>query len=370
MCKVSRLTHVNEHMWQLEYVVQCTQVDREYVPWLERFVTLNRSRFKLSRSSLPRRIGEKIVTLAGPSDLPVLVRSREPARKSGLLTEQVLEIHHFTDKLFSFKTARSPSFRFASGQFAMMGLMVDGKPLLRAYSITSGYYDDHLEFFSIKVPYGPLTSRLQHIALGDEVLVNPKATGTLLLGNLNPGRRLVLMATGTGFAPFASILRDPETFECFETVVIAYGCRQVAELEFATQTVVALHDHELLGPMTGDRLHYYAAVTREPYYRQGRITELITSGKLFASLKQAALDVATDRVMICGNPGMTKDLRQMLIQKGFSEGSSNHPAEFVIEKRLSAARLLRFLIESRMSTSSLFWRLLSEIPLTLFPEAL
>lgn len=282
--------------------------------------------------ALERHIREHTVTIAGPADQPVLDRPREPARKNGMLTERVLEIRHYTDKLFSFKTTRSPSFRFASGQFAMMGLMVDGKPLLRAYSITSGYYDEHLEFFSIKVPDGPLTSRLQHIKPGDEVLVNPKVTGTLLLGNLNPGKRLILMATGTGFAPFASILRDPETFERFEAVVIAYGCREVAELEYATQTVVALHDHELLGPMIGDKLHYYASVTREAFHRQGRITDLLASGKLFTDIHQVPLDVATDRVMICGNPGMTKDLRKLLIDRGFAEGNSNKPAEFVIEK--------------------------------------
>ena len=277
------------------------------------------------------------MTLAGPSDQPVLERPREPARKSGLLTERVLEIDHYTDKLFSFKTTRSSSFRFASGQFAMMGLMVDGKPLLRAYSITSGYYDDHLEFFSIKVPDGPLTSRLQHIKPGDEILVNPKATGTLLLGNLKPGKRLILMATGTGFAPFASILRDPETYELFDTVVVAYGCREVAELEYATQTVVALHDHELLGPMIGGKLHYCASVTREAFHRQGRITGLIASGKLFADLNQLPLDGASDRVMICGNPGMTKDLRKMLMDRGFAEGNSNNPAEFVIEKAFAGS---------------------------------
>lgn len=272
------------------------------------------------------------MTLAGPFDQAVLARSRAPARKTGLLIERVLGIRHYTDKLFSFTTTRSPSFRFVSGQFAMIGLMVEGKPLLRAYSIASGYYDDHLEFFSIKVPGGPLTSRLEHISVGDEILVNPKATGTLLLGNLKPGRRLVLMATGTGFAPFASILRDPETFERFEAVVLVYACRQVAELEFATQTVVALREHELLGPMIGERLFFYASVTREPFHRQGRITDLIASGKLFDDLKQPSLDATKDRVMICGNPDMTKDLRQMLFNTGFVEGNSNHPAEFVVEK--------------------------------------
>jgi ferredoxin/flavodoxin---NADP+ reductase len=213
-----------------------------------------------------------------------------------------------------------------------MGLMIDGKPLLRAYSIASAYYDDHLEFFSIKVPDGPLTSRLQHIKSGDEIILSTKPTGTLLLGNLKPGRRLILLATGTGFAPFAGILRDPETFERFDDVLVIYGVRQVAELEFATQTVVALHDHELLGPLIGSKLRYYASVTREPYHRQGRVTGLLTSGKVFDDLKQTGLDPVHDRVMICGNPDMTRDCRDLLMERGFVEGSSNTPADFVIEK--------------------------------------
>lgn len=273
------------------------------------------------------------MTLAGPSDQPVLARPRADAKRSpSLLTGQVLEISHYTEKLFSFKTTRQPSFRFQSGQFAMMGLMVEGKPLLRAYSITSGYYDDHLEFFSIKVPDGPLTSRLQHIQPGDEIVVNAKVTGTLLPGNLKPGKRLLLLATGTGFAPFASILRDPETYERFENIVLLYGCREVAELEYATQTIVALRDHELLADVIGDKLHYYATVTREAYHHQGRVTDLILSGKVFADLKQGPLDPSGDRVMICGNPGMTRDCRQLLIDRGFKESNSNSPEEFVIEK--------------------------------------
>lgn len=273
------------------------------------------------------------MTTAGPSEQSVLDRPRpEPKRPSNLLAERVLEIRHYTDKLFSFKTTRHASFRFTSGQFAMMGLMVDGKPLLRAYSITSGYYDDHLEFFSIKVPNGPLTSRLQHIQPGDEIVLAAKPTGTLLLGNLKPGKRLILLATGTGFAPFASILRDPETFERFDTIVMAYGCREVAELEYATQTIVALRDHELLADLIGTKLHYYATVTREAYYRQGRVTGLLTSGKMFSDLKQSGLDAECDRVMICGNPEMTRNCRQLLIDRGFHEGNSNNPEDFVIEK--------------------------------------
>lgn len=273
------------------------------------------------------------MTIAVPPNQPVRDNSRAgPKRASALLTERVTEIRHYTDKLFSFKTTRAPSFRFTSGQFAMIGLMVDGKPLLRAYSITSGYYDDHLEFFSIKVPDGPLTARLQHIQPGDEIVLSPKPTGTLLLGNLRPGQRLILLATGTGFAPFASILRDPETYERFDDVVLIYGCRQAAELEFATQTVISLRDHELLSPLIGPKLHYYASITREPFHHQGRVTSLLSTGKVFRDLKQSGLDAASDRVMICGNPEMTRDCRQLLIDCGFNEGNSNHPEDFVIEK--------------------------------------
>lgn len=261
-----------------------------------------------------------------------LVKETAPKKVGNLLTERVLEIRHYTDKLFSFKTTRSPSFRFLSGQFAMIGLMVEGKPLLRAYSIASAYYDEHLEFFSIKVPDGPLTSRLQHIRPGDEILVNPKPTGTLLLTNLEPGKRLYLLATGTGFAPFASLLRDPDTFERFEEVVLVYGCREVAELEYATQTIVALNDHELMGEMVGGRLRYHATVTREAFHNQGRITDLIANGELFSSLGTPRFSAEDDRVMICGNPDMTKDLRAYLASNGFAEGNSGRPGAFVVEK--------------------------------------
>lgn len=258
----------------------------------------------------------------------------EPARKAagGLLREKVLTIHHYTDKLFSFTTTRSPSFRFQSGQFAMIGLEVAGKPLLRAYSMTNAVYDDHLEFFSIKAPDGPLTSRLQHIKPGDELLINAKITGTLITSNLRAGRRLILLATGTGFAPFASILRDPETYERFETIIAVEGCRTVAETEFATQVVVGVRSHEYLSEIVGDKLHYYATVTREPYHHQGRSPDLIKSGKLFADLRLDSLNIETDRVMLCGNPGMLSDLKTLLTERGFQEGSSGKPGDFVIEK--------------------------------------
>lgn len=252
--------------------------------------------------------------------------------RSGLLQERVLDIQHYTDKLFSFRTTRTPSFRFQSGQFTMIGLEINGRPLMRAYSMTSAVYDDWTEFFSIKVPDGPLTSQLQHIRPGDTLLVGTKPTGTLIIGNLRPARRLILLATGTGFAPFASILRDPDTYEAFDSVIAVEGCRQVAELEFATQVVVGVRSHEYLGEMARDKLHFYATTTREPFHHQGRIPDLIESGKLFSDLDLDALDLTSDRVMMCGNPQMLTDLKTLLGKRGFVEGSSGKPGDFVIEK--------------------------------------
>lgn len=267
--------------------------------------------------------------IEAPREAPVAPPRRQPP---SLLRETVTAIQHYTDKLFSFRTTRSPSFRFESGQFAMIGLEVGGKPLLRAYSMANAVYDDYLEFFSIKVPDGPLTSHLQHIRPGDTILVNAKVTGTLVISNLRPGRRLILMATGTGFAPFASILRDPATYESFDSVVVAYGCRQVAELAYGTGIVVGVRDNELLGDLVGEKLAYYATVTREPYYHQGRITDLLFSGKMLADLGQLPLDKEVDRVMICGNPEMTADLRKALGERGLVEGTNSAPGDFVVEK--------------------------------------
>ena len=271
-------------------------------------------------------------TSACPSSRPSAPAA--PARRAiaNLNGERVLEIRHYTDKLFSFRTTRAPGLRFESGQFVMIGLEVEGRPLLRAYSMASANWDDHLEFFSIKVPDGPLTSRLQHIQPGDEVLVGTKPTGTLLLSSLAPGRRLYLLATGTGFAPFASILRDPATYERFETVIAVEGCRLAAELAFATDAVMSVRQHELLGEAASGKLLYYATVTREPYHHQGRITDLIRSGRLAAELGLPALTAADDRIMICGNPAMLADLKAMLGDTGFTEGSSGEPGQFVIER--------------------------------------
>lgn len=265
--------------------------------------------------------------------MSVLEQSDTVRRKVGnLVVERVLDVRHYTDTLFSFRATRAPSFRFESGQFTMIGLEIEGRPLLRAYSIASAVYDEWLEFFSIKVPEGPLTSRLQHIQPGDEILVGPKPTGTLVNSYLSPGRRLFLLATGTGFAPFASLLRDPETYERYDTVIAAVGCRTVAELGFADGVVKDLEAHELLGEMVAGKLVYYPTVTREPFRHQGRVSDLVAEGTLLRELGLPALDVATDRVMICGNPGLITDVSALLKARGFAEGSSGTPADFVIEK--------------------------------------
>ena len=246
--------------------------------------------------------------------------------------ERVLSVHHWTDKLFSFTTTRDHGLRFSNGHFTMIGLRVDGKPLLRAYSIVSANHEDHLEFLSIKVPDGPLTSRLQHVQVGDLVIVGRKPTGTLVIDYLLQGKRLYLMSTGTGLAPFMSIIRDPETYEKFEQIVLVHGVRQVAELAYHELLTTELPAHELIGEMVSRQLLYYPTVTREPYVHQGRITELIDSGRLFTDLSIPSLDPAVDRVMICGSPGMLRDLKAMLEQRGFNEGNTSTPGDFVIER--------------------------------------
>jgi ferredoxin--NADP+ reductase len=246
--------------------------------------------------------------------------------------EEVLSVHHWTDTLFSFTTTRDPSLRFSNGHFTMIGLRVNDKPLLRAYSIVSPNHDEHLEFLSIKVPDGPLTSRLQHIQVGDKVIVGRKPTGTLVIDYLLPGKRLYMLATGTGLAPFMSIIRDPATYEQFEQVVLVHGVRQVNELAYHDYITRELPAHEFLGEMVTAQLHYYPTVTREPYRNMGRVTDLLDSGQLTADMKLPALNPAEDRVMICGSPGMLKDLKQMLETRGFSEGNTSRPGDFVIER--------------------------------------
>jgi len=222
--------------------------------------------------------------------------------------EKVLDVHHWNDTLFSFRTTRDPGLRFDSGQFTMVGVAVDGRPLLRAYSFASASWEETLEFFSIKVPDGPLTSRLQHLAPGDEVMLSQKPTGSLLIHDLHPGKRLWLFATGTGLAPFLSIIKDPETYERFETVILCHGVRRIAS---------QLPDHPILGEILRRRLIYYPAVTREPFQHRGRLTHLIESGRLSADLDLPEIDPAEDRAMLCGSPGMLSDFRTLLEARGF-----------------------------------------------------
>lgn len=247
--------------------------------------------------------------------------------------ETVLSVHHWTDRLFSFTTTRSESLRFSNGHFTMIGLRKDdGKPLLRAYSIASANYEEHLEFLSIKVEDGPLTSRLQHIKEGDTIIVGRKPTGTLLIDYLLPGKRLYLLATGTGLAPFLSIVRDPATYEAYEEVVLIHGVRQVNELAYREYLEEHLPRHEILGEFVSGKLRYYPTVTREDFHNTGRITQLMESGKLFTDLGIPALDPRHDRAMICGSPEMLKDLKALLEQRGFNEGNTTTPGDFVIER--------------------------------------
>lgn len=252
---------------------------------------------------------------------------------STLLTEQVLSVHHWNETLFSFKTSRNPGLRFANGQFVMVGLDVNGKPLTRAYSIASPNYEEHLEFFSIKVQDGPLTSRLQHLQPGDPIVVSRKPTGTLVLHDLLPGKNLYLLATGTGLAPFMSLIQDPETYERFEKVVLVHGVRHVSELAYADFITTQLPANEFFGEEVRNKLVYYPTVTREPFRTQGRLTELIGSGKLFADIGLPPLDPAIDRAMICGSPAMLRDCCDLLNSRGFR--ISPHigaPADYVIER--------------------------------------
>ncbi|MBN9043814.1 MAG: ferredoxin--NADP(+) reductase [Rhizobiales bacterium 62-47] len=246
--------------------------------------------------------------------------------------EKVLSVRHWTDTLFSFTATRNSGFRFLNGQFAMIGLEIDGRPLLRAYSMASANHEESLEFFSIKVADGPLTSRLQRIKEGDTILVGRKATGTLITDNLISGKRLLLLSTGTGLAPFASLIKDPEVYERFETIVLVHGCRQVSELAYGEQLVARLREDELFGELLQDKLIYYPTVTREPFRNRGRITDLIASNQLFDDIGLAPLDIDSDRIMMCGSPAMLEELRDMLGARGFAEGNHSEPGHFVIEK--------------------------------------
>jgi ferredoxin--NADP+ reductase len=245
----------------------------------------------------------------------------------------VTAVTHWTDRLFSFRVTRPQSLRFRSGEFVMIGLMGEtGKPLLRAYSIASPAWDDELEFYSIKVPEGPLTSRLQHIAVGDEIILRPKPVGTLVHDALLPGKRLWLLATGTGFAPFASLLREPQTYEKYEQVIMMHTCREVAELNYGRTLVESLAEDPLIGEMVAGKLLYYPTTTRETFSHMGRVTDNLSSGKVFADLGLPQMNPAEDRAMVCGSLAFNIDVKAILEGFGLREGANSEPLEFVVEK--------------------------------------
>jgi ferredoxin/flavodoxin---NADP+ reductase len=256
---------------------------------------------------------------------------------------KVLEVKHYTDRLFSFKTERAPSLRFRSGEFVMIGLMGDAdpktgkqKPLMRAYSIASPSWDEELEFYSIKVQDGPLTSRLQHIEPGDEIIIRPKPVGTLVHDALLPGKRIWLFATGTGFAPFASLLREPQTYQDYDEIIITHTCREVGELTYGRDLIEALKEDELLNEVIGEgfwkKIKYYPTTTREESPKMGRITDLMRSGEAFDDLGVPRLTSETDRAMICGNLAFNLELKEMLEEYGLVEGANSKPQHYVVEK--------------------------------------
>ena len=251
---------------------------------------------------------------------------------AGVFAETVVSVRHYTDRLFSFRITRPQSFRFRSGEFVMIGLPNAQKPVFRAYSIASPSWDEELEFFSIKVPDGPLTQHLQKIRPGDTVLMRQKPTGTLVLDALTPGRRLWMISTGTGIAPFASVMRDPETYEKFEEVILTHTCREVAELTYGYELARGLVEDPLIGELAAGRFRHYATATREDHERTGRITALIESGKLFSDLGVPPFDAAVDRVMICGSMELIRDVKALVEGFGLTEGSNAAPAEFVVER--------------------------------------
>ncbi|MEJ2417252.1 MAG: ferredoxin--NADP reductase [Exilibacterium sp.] len=251
---------------------------------------------------------------------------------ASLHKERVISINHWNESLFSFTTSRNPTLRFENGHFVMIGLELEGRPLLRAYSIASANYEEELEFFSIKVPNGPLTSKLQNISVGDEILVSSKPTGTLVVDHLLPGRNLYLLSTGTGLAPFMSIIKDPEIYERFDRIILTHGCRYISELAYADFITETLPANEYFGEQVKEKLIYYPTVTREPFRNQGRLTELLESGKLFRNVGLEPFSLEHDRFMICGSPSMLKDLCALLDAQGFKESRHGQQAHYVIER--------------------------------------
>lgn len=262
-----------------------------------------------------------------------------PTTKAPVLpdAQTVTDVKHWTDSLFSFKVSRPASLRFRSGEFVMIGLLGDnGKPLLRAYSIASPSWDEELEFYSIKVQNGPLTSKLQHIKPGDQIILRPKPVGTLVHDALLPGKRLWFFATGTGFAPFASLLREPQTYEDYDEVVITHTCREVAELEYGRQLIESIKQDEMLAELMGegfaDKIRYYPTTTREESPKMGRITDLLTDGSVFKDLGIDPINPETDRGMVCGSLAFNKDITEILEGFGLEEGANSDPKQFVVEK--------------------------------------
>ena len=250
-----------------------------------------------------------------------------------MATEHVIDVQHWNESLFSFRTTRDPGFRFDSGQFVMIGLETQARPLMRAYSIASACWEEHLEFFSIKVADGPLTSRLQHLKPGDPLIVTRKPTGTLVLTDLKPGRNLYLLGTGTGLAPFMSIIRDPDTYQRFDKIVLAHGVRRANDLAYADYLENQLPQHEYLGKLVREKLIYYPTVTREPFRHHGRITDAIVDGRMSASTGLPSLDPEFDRVMLCGSPAMLDDLCTLLDGRGFrAPPRTRTPGDYVIER--------------------------------------
>lgn len=248
-------------------------------------------------------------------------------------TERVLEVKHWNDTLFSFKTTRDPGLKFHNGHFVMIGLEVEGKPLMRAYSIASPNYEEHLEFLSIKVPDGPLTSRLQYLKEGDEIIISKKPVGTLVISDLTPAKNLYLFSTGTGLAPFMSVIKDPEIYERFEKIILVHGVRYTSELAYKDHIMSELPNHEYLADEISNKLIYYPTVTREDYENTGRLTDLITNGKLCEDIGLPQLNPESDRAMICGSPSMLKDTCDILDNLGFTASKhTGDPADYVIER--------------------------------------
>jgi len=269
------------------------------------------------------------------NDVSLVQPTAGPALKASgaFFIETVTWVQHWTSSLFSFRTTRDPALRFSSGQFLMVGLQKeDGKPLVRAYSVASPSWHEELEFYSIKVADGPLTSRLQNIKVGDQVLIGRKPTGTLVLDGLKPGKRLYMLGTGTGLAPWLSLARDPEVYDRFDEVIVTHTVREVGDLNYRDLFEKELAEDEILSEVIGGKLKYYPTVTREDFKTKGRITDLITSGQLFADLGLPPFNPAEDRVMLCGGPSVLADLKQQLLDLGYVEGSLAQPGDFVLEK--------------------------------------